>query len=204
MIEYVDSENPEIAINCGKLLGDLFGDDKDIYHLVSDIKDIHRQEGRLMALCQGWANDKKLLDIFDDLVEKQLGLSASLAFNLRMTCGKAENILDFLADVLSDYYEFDYYHRFLYTPLIKRLKNDDELKKLIKTTLLNTQSISEKISFYALLDEIGAIDQEIIDWKNATISNTDLNQFGYDITQNKLVSLDDVLIDLNYESLAYI
>ena len=204
LIEYVDSKNSAIAITCGKLLGDLFSDDKDIYHLVSNIEDVYQHEGRLMALCQGWANDKKLLDIFDELVKNQPRLSESLAFNLIMICGKPENILDFLADVLGNYHEFDYYHRFLYTPLIKRLKNDDELRRLIKTTLLNTQSISEKISFYALLDEIGAIDQEIIDWKNAMISNVDLNQFGYDITKNKLVSLDEVLIDLNYESLTCI
>lgn len=204
LIEYVDSKNSAIAITCGKLLGDLFSDDKDIYHLVSNIEDVYQHEGRLMALCQGWTNDKKLLDIFNELVKKQPRLSASLVFNLRITCRKSENILDFLADVLGNYHEFDYYHRFLYTPLIKRLKNDDELRRLIKTTLLNTQSISEKISFYALLDEIGAIDQEVMDWKNAMINNADLKQFGYDITKNKLVSLDEVLIDLNYESLTCI
>lgn len=199
LIKNLNDTNEEIAINCGRLLGDLYHNDKDVYEIVSQIEDIHMAQGKLMALCQGWSNDDKLISIFNQLVQEQARVNASLAYNLRLTCGNSQRVLDFLEEVLSNYHEFEYQHGFFYHCVIRRLKNDESLKLILKNDLLNTESISKKISYYGLLNEVGEVDEEVIEWKEKTNIHTNVNQFGFDITKNKLISLNEALGDTGYE-----
>lgn len=199
LIKNIDNSNEEVAINCGRLLGDLFHNDKDVYEIVSQIENIHMAQGKLMALCQGWSNDDKLMSIFNQLVQEQARVNASLAYNLRLTCGNSQRVLDFLEEVLSNYHEFEYQHGFFYHCLIRRLKNDESLKLILKTDLLNTESISKKVSYYGLLNEIGGFDEEVIEWKEKMKLQTNVKQFGFDITKNKLISLNEALGETGYE-----
>ncbi|MFK3990026.1 NACHT domain-containing protein [Psychrobacter sp. NPDC064578] len=198
LITNVDNKDEITAIKCGKLLGDIFSDDEEVYSLVNDIKSVHESPGRLMALCRGWPNDQFLKDIVNDLYENKTRFTADLAYTIKFKFGDIDNIINFLQNLFDNYNEALYMHKFFYPLLLQRFQNDEELRTTMKNLLLSTNSISEKVSSYALLEKSDGIDQEVVEWKQKELLSKEAYRFGYNITENKLTSLIEVLDENSY------
>lgn len=193
LIENIDSDNEIMAVKCGKILGELFSEDKEVYKLVREIESVKKHPGKIMALCYGWSSDNILKNIVDEIFRNQMRLNADLAYTIRFMFGKINNILTFFDDIFNNYHEARYKYEFFYLPLLSRVHEDNELRVKIKQMLLTTDSISRKVSFYALLKEVGAIDQDIIAWKQQEILSFEAHRYGYSITENKLTPLIELL-----------
>ena len=203
LIKNIDNKDEVTALKCGKLLGELFNDDQEVYNLVSKIQSVHENPGRVMALCHGWPSHQLLKDIVNDLYKNQTRVTADLAYTIRFMFGDANNILRFLEALFDNYNEALYSHKFFYPLLLQRARDDKELKSIIKRLLLSTNSISEKVSLYALLEKVDGIDQDIITWKQQELLSQEVYRFGYNITSNKLTSLIEVLNETSNDLTVY-
>ena len=52
LIINIDNQNEVTALKCGKLLGELFSDDEEVYNLVSEIQSVHENPGRVMMYAE--------------------------------------------------------------------------------------------------------------------------------------------------------
>ena len=203
LIKNIDNKDEVTALKCGKLLGELFSDDEEVHNLVSEVESVRKNPGRVMALCHGWPSHQLLKDIVNDLYKNQTRVTADLAYTIRFMFGDTNNILRFLEGLFDNYNEALYSHKFFYPLLLQRARDDKELRSTIKNLLLSTNSISEKVSLYALLEKVDGIDQDIITWKQQELLSQEVYRFGYNITSNKLTSLIEVLDETSSDLTVY-
>ena len=112
-----------------------------------------------------------------------------------------KNIMDFFDIVFLNYNEAYYEYHFFSQPLMRRFKNDTVLQAEVKFQLLDTNSTHKKISFYSLLESAGRIDKDILDWKKKELLSDDKHHYGYNIVDNNLFSLGEVLDNVSFEIL---
>ena len=203
LIKNIDNKDEVTALKCGKLLGELFSDDEEVHNLVSEVESVRKNPGRVMALCHGWPSHQLLKDLVNDLYKNQTRVTADLAYTIRFMFGDTNNILRFLEGLFDNYNEALYSHKFFYPLLLQRARDDKELRSTIKNLLLSTNSISEKVSLYALLEKVDGIDQDIITWKQQELLSQEVYRFGYNITSNKLTSLIEVLDETSSDLTVY-
>lgn len=172
-----------------------FKNDEQVYKEVIKIRDITDLD-RIMALCSGWSDEGNLKKIFENLVNTETLVNGHVAFNLKFLFQDIDNLTDFLKNTFSNIGYAKIHHKYFFVPMIERLKRDKTFALAIKNLLLFSTSISEKVSYYNLLSQANAIDEDVNSWKNK-ISDFK-NDFGYDIVSNKIVRLKDVLHDYYY------
>ena len=201
LIKNIDSDNEGLAVYSGRMLGERFSQDKDVYDLVSQIKGIDKHSGRLMALCYGWPENEELKSEFDRIAEKSISTNRDLAYSMKFLFRDLKNIMDFFDIVFLNYNEAYYEYHFFSQPLMRRFKNDTVLQAEVKFQLLDTNSTHKKISFYSLLESAGRIDKDILDWKKKELLSDDKHHYGYNIVDNNLFSLGEVLDNVSFEIL---
>lgn len=176
----------------GKFLGIYFNKDSQVYEEVKKVQN-YFDSGRIVALCNGWANEPILKEIFDEIVKHQYQIDDYVGFNLKFLFRDVDNITDFLKSIFSQASEIKRYHKYFFIPMIERLKKDNEFSLAIKRLLLSSSSINEKISYYNLLSHVNMVDDDVRLWKSKITEFK--NDYGYDIVSNKTVRLKDVLYD---------
>lgn len=203
LIKNVDNQDEITALKFGKLLGKLFNDDEEVHSLVSEIQSVHKNPGRVMALCYGWPSHQLLKDIVNDLYKNKTRVTADLTYTLMFMFRDTNNILKFLETLFDNYNEALYRHKFFCPLLLQRARDDRELRSIIKHLLLSTKSISEKVSLYALLEKVDGIDQDVVEWKQQELLSQEVYRFGYNITSNRLTSLIEALDETNSDLTLY-
>lgn len=190
-----DNTERHNKIIAGRILGTNFKDDIQVYNDVIKVQDIY-DNGRIIALCNGWQQEPVLKTIFDEIVEYEIPVDNYVGFNLKFLFRDINNLTEFIKNISTNAGEIKRYHKFFFIPMIERLKRDINFCLAIKELLLSSDSINEKISYYNLLSHVNMVDDDVTQWKNKI---TDFkNDFGYDIVSNKTVRLKDVLHDYYY------
>ncbi len=146
-----------------------------------------------MALCNGWPEEPSIKEIFDEIIQHQIHIDDYVGYNLKFLFRSIDNLIDFLKNIFLDASNIKRYHKYFFIPMIERLKKDNEFSLVIKSLLLSSNSINEKISYYNLLSHVNMVDDDVRLWKSKI---TDFkNDYGYDIVSNKTVRLKDVFYD---------
>lgn len=198
LLRIVNNENEESAIYCGQVLGESFSNDDEVYNAVSSISNLYGDNGKIIALCYGWPNDKKLKDIFDEVVEKQLQINSIVGYNLKFLFRDNANIIKFFNLIFSNYDDAKYEHTRFIKPLYRRIISDISLQDEIKAILLKSSTASEKISYYYILNSVNKIDDEIQEWKLKQLTPKAINAYGYNIMTNKLSSISEILEEVYF------
>ena len=154
-----NNRNNYNVILAGRLLGANFNSDHQVYKEVSMVKGVN-DTGRIMALCNGWQEDPVLKKIFNDIVNNQIPVNNYISFNLKFLFREVSNLTEFIKGAFTSTGEFKRNHRYLYVPMIERLKRDKDFSLAIKELLLSSNSISEKISYYNLLAQVNMVDED--------------------------------------------
>jgi hypothetical protein len=173
-------------------LGQNFKGDSQVYEEVKKVQG-PLDDGRIIALCNGWPNEPILKSIFDELVKNRYPIGDYVGFNLKFLFRDVNNLTDFLKQIFSSPKEAERYHRYFFLPMIERLKRDNDFSLAIKRLLLASISVTEKISYYNLLSQVNMVDDEVRCWKDKI--TTFKNDYGYDVVSNKTIRLKNVLYD---------
>ncbi len=181
-----------------RILGENFNDDENVYKELIKIDNIFLEANKIVALCIGWPDDKKLKEIFDEVVKEEFRINKSVTYHLKFIFRDINNIIEFLNLVLNDSNDRYYEHAHFIKPLLIRIGKDYELQNRIKEELLKTDSINVKISFYSLLENFNSIDSEILQWRNLKEQLNDFDNYGYDIIRNEIVMFKKVINPLSY------
>lgn len=195
LLRLVEDNNKDTQVFSGRLLGANFNNDSQVYNAVKNNLDLY-EPGKVMALCKGWPKDQALQDLFENLVEGQVQTNHYVGFSLKFLFRDINNLKKFLKEILENQKDIKYYHRYFIIPLLERLTRDENFSNAVKDLLMNSKTISERISYFNLLSKARKVDDEISIWKDQfTVFK---NDFGYDIVSNQTVRLKDVLHDYTY------
>ncbi|RYD50672.1 MAG: NACHT domain-containing protein [Sphingobacteriales bacterium] len=189
-LRVINSTKQHNSSFAGRLLGLNFKNDSQVYQLVKDIPD-YTYTGQIVALSYGWPNEPILKSIFKDVLNEKLPIDNYSGFCLKFLLRDNDNIKRFLKEITTHHNEAKTSRKYFYAPLLRRLTVDSELRELVKDMLITSSSIHEQISFYALLSEVNAIDDDIREWKTKVAKIK--FDYGYDVVSNRIVRLEHKL-----------
>ena len=182
-----------------KILGENFNTDNSVYNEISSIKNMRLESAKIVALCIGWPESAILKKIYGELVEDNYGVSGTVTYHLKFLFKDVTNIMQFFNYFFTDFNEKYHEHQHFIKPLMNRLKKDEELQVKIKEELLISNSIHSKVSYYSLLDNLNKIDKDIIEWRKNKNQIDDYNNYGYDISKNRLSMFKDIVNPIFYD-----
>jgi hypothetical protein len=186
------------AYGAAKILGENFYMDEKVFNELNSIVDYTHEQAKAVALCIGWPQTPILKEIFESVTRQNSPrIGPQFGYQLKFLFRNHENILQFLRETINNDGS-NFFHSAFIEPLLKRIKTDVKLQEKIKDLLLSTKLISEKVSFYNVLNLLNKIDKEIIEWKERQRSEEERTKFGYNIITNGFVSFSDILETFEY------
>jgi hypothetical protein len=197
----------EEAVTAAELLGTHFGGDQDVLdRLTSEypvaITDKDSFNGNLiMALCEGWPESEELEQIYEAAIEHQPLLSYPVYFQLVCRKGRSDLIFEALLGALEELEE-NSFHRdsFAARPVIRRLKEDDELLNLMTHKISNDPSPSVKATFARLIGAARGVSSELRAWgvsqAEDQLSGGVFPEVGLDLVSGDLRPVVHSLFDL--------
>jgi hypothetical protein len=199
LLRIVKEQHNDRAAYAGYILGTNFNMDDEVYEEINQYNDFHFCPGKIVALCAGWPAEPNLEKFFHEVKDQNHHLDHHVVYQLRFLFRDVENTVSFFKNASADYWRAKYEHKYFMVPLLKRVATDEILQQRIKVNLLTSKSVSEQMTFFAVLNSINKIDSEIIAWKDKDTTKANYNEYGYNMFANELMPLADVIykIDLS-------
>lgn len=178
-------DNKDVSYFAAQILAKKFNDDNNIFKELIDINGFHINKPKILALCIGWPSTPILKEAYEELKDER-HINRHLGYNLKFLFRDVTHVGKFLSYVVEDYNGAQHNHQYFIKPLLKRIYDDVELQKYLRSILLTSKSPSIKTSFFALLESANKVDDEILDWKKSETKTNVSKSYGYNILTNEL------------------
>ena len=197
-LRLLSASDSSISVYAGQILAENFSNDNDVLSEVEKIDRLPPSDGRIVALSIGWPELPVLKDRFEEVKGQPFPFNEFAAYHLKFLFRDVDNILEFIENVLENYAEAQFFHINFISPLVKRVKRDQDLQEKIKEKLFVAELPSAKVSLYSITDFVNPRDKEVLDWKKSQIDKQVNNVYGYNILTNEVTSLLEVLHTIQY------
>lgn len=164
-------------------------------YLANNIR-LHHETGKIVAAVLGWPDLPILKTIFDRVIAHQASVGPAAGFQLKFLFRNIQNIGEFLKSVLLESEELRYQHRYFIKPLLARVGRDEDLQEYLLDILRHSEHTAYNVTCYALLAQAGARAAELTEWKETRQGY--LGSYGYNIVENRVMSLSEVVRDVWY------
>ena len=185
VIENIDNTNNEMSATVAHIIASDFNQDEDIKHLLSLNEWDWRKDSinRVSLNCSLNTNTDKLKEIFAEYKKIDFDLSFCYAsYNFLFSSTSKDKVVANLKYFLTDLQDA-FVYRLIRTPLVARLKRDDETADRMYEELLHTEDPRVRVALYSILSSAGVKSAELRDWKEH--QHECLYEYGYDIVQNR-------------------
>lgn len=169
----------------------------EVYDAVADIHD-SRSEGKILAATLGWPMLPKLAELFAACDAGQLRFDSVIRYALNFLFWDVTAVASFLTQVNDASNKLQLQHRSFVQPLLARVQRDKELQAHLLTALQDGTHPALTISAYALLEQTALYAADLAAWRSQP--PTDLFEYGYNIVENRVMSLSEALHDIWYQT----
>lgn len=162
-----------------KILGEQFRNDNRVLQLVSNsiyeskINESKINESALIAMCEGWPNDEKLKIILNHIKENKIGLNYMTYFQLVSRTSSTDDFIEIIIDHINDSRDklFLWRREEVNGPILRRIKDDDELSIKLLERLRNKPTLIEKANITKLIATSRGVSSELREWINEQIND---------------------------------
>lgn len=177
------------------LIGLQFAKNKEVYDILVSKMPKEQLELCIAILSYGWPDSPELQDAYK-LVQSGYKLNYTDYFNIISLKGESEYICQ---EIIKACEQFPT-ERILHSDkcLVRRIRSDEQLRKLLINALFTSEHASQKISIAKLLFRSSGISEELQCWCNNEINENGEGfvDVGNDITQRNLESTQIVALNI--------
>ncbi len=192
----------ETALVAAEILGAQFtGDPAVLTRLLEDELEGHVYEGQLISLCEGWPESDALERLFRHIYDQERRMSHALHVQLLSRKGTVGEIMH-LFDRLGHPSLRTLHQRSatIPQPLVRRLREDNELLATLWERLRNRPTVAEKITFPYLISAAHGLSPELHAWclqeieQQAAMAGPP--QIGLNLVTGGILSVSHTLFDV--------
>ncbi|MFW9989297.1 MAG: NACHT domain-containing protein [Candidatus Odinarchaeota archaeon] len=194
-LRLIDTDNSGAAVYSGKLIGEIYGNSDLETRIIKNLNEMRCSDGKIVALCIGWPRSSALKMFYKYLKANNIRVNNIPHYYLGFHFCNASRVVSFLDESFRNYKSVIYDHSSFIDPLMRRIKKDNGVQQILKQKLLNSQSITSKISIYSIFSMLNLIDSEIVEWKQKQYMKPDINAYGYNILTNEIIPFTEVLFN---------
>lgn len=190
--------------HAAKLLGEHFNGNQEILRkLAEQIRTNHVPVPILIAFTYGWQQSPEFERSLKIISDHRVGLD--LGVHVKLCCLRKEkqDVLKMISGLMKDCEEdvtltnmLD--SRYVSDSIISRLKDDNDLRNMLKERLFNSPNPSEKASFPRLLSAAQGLCQELREWAIEELSRQQGNypEVGVDLLASQLLPVSHSLLSI--------
>jgi hypothetical protein len=167
--EYSAAEDDLVA---AEVLGTNFGGNSDVLRRITSHRTDERiDENEILALCEGWPESDELERVFNLVRQQNPPLSYGAYFQLVTRKGRSEAVASAVAGVLSEFSRYLRWNASIVSrPVIRRLREDDDLEAMLFERLRDEPSSSEIVTLPRLIGAARGLSPELRAWCNEEAS----------------------------------